>query len=38
VRVSATRFNDAVNALLALYRAAPALAGVPVYHDCGSDP
>jgi hypothetical protein len=29
--LSATRFNDATNALLALYRAAPALAGVPVY-------
>jgi hypothetical protein len=29
--VSATRFNDALNALLALYQAAPAFAGIPVY-------
>jgi len=29
--VSATRFNDAVTALVAAYKAAPALAQVPVY-------
>ena len=29
--MSATRLNDAVNALLAAYQAAAALAGVPVY-------
>lgn len=38
----ATRFNDALNALLGVYQAAPALSGVPVYDGVramtGSDP
>lgn len=42
MRLSATRFNDALLALLAAYGAAPGLSGVPVYDGpaamTGSDP